>query len=135
MSRFLPISYATRNLGRSRTRLALAVGGALLVSLLAMGGAGFAIGMDRALRELCRVVAPGGLLYLSVPVGRERVAFNAHRISDAEGVVRKVADHGLTLCTFAYVDDGGRFHDPARPEEARGLDYGCGCFLFERPAQ
>ena len=92
-------------------------------------------GMDRALRELCRVVAPGGLLYLSVPVGRERVAFNAHRISDAEGVVRKVADHGLTLCTFAYVDDGGRFHDPARPEEARGLDYGCGCFLFERPAQ
>jgi len=50
MSRFLPISYATRNLGRSRSRLALAVGGALLVSLLAMAGAGFAIGMDRALR-------------------------------------------------------------------------------------
>ena len=50
MSTYLPISYATRNLGRSRTRLALAVGGALLVSLLAMGGAGFAIGMDRALR-------------------------------------------------------------------------------------
>lgn len=50
MPTYLPISYATRNLGRSRSRLALAVGGALLVSLLAMAGAGFAIGMDRALR-------------------------------------------------------------------------------------
>ena len=92
-------------------------------------------GMNKALRELCRVVAPGGVLYLSVPVGRERVDFNAHRVSDAEGVVRKVEARGLTLRAFAYVDDAGRFHDPARPEEARGLEYGCGCFLFERPAE
>jgi SAM-dependent methyltransferase len=91
-------------------------------------------GMNKALRELSRVVAPGGVLYLSVPVGRERVAFNAHRVSDAEGVARKVEGCGLSLRAFAYVDDAGRFHDPARPEEARGLDYGCGCFLFERPA-
>jgi SAM-dependent methyltransferase len=90
-------------------------------------------GMDRALSELCRVVAPGGVLHLSVPVGRERVAFNAHRVSDAEGVLRKAQAHGLVLRAFAYVDDRGRFHDPAQPEEARGLDYGCGCFYLERP--
>jgi SAM-dependent methyltransferase len=91
-------------------------------------------GMNKALRELCRVVAHGGVLYLSVPVGRERVAFNAHRVSDAEGIVRKVEGFGLALKTFAYVDDRGRFHDPAQPDASRGLDYGCGCFLFERPA-
>ncbi|MEY2741259.1 MAG: hypothetical protein RL283_1361 [Actinomycetota bacterium] len=48
--RLLPASYATRNLGRSPVRLALSVGGAALVALLAMAGAGFALGMDRALR-------------------------------------------------------------------------------------
>lgn len=46
----LPISYAARNLGRSPTRLALSVGGAGLVALLSMAGAGFAIGMNSALR-------------------------------------------------------------------------------------
>ncbi len=50
MIRLLPASYATRNLGRSPARLALSVGGAALVALLAMAGAGFALGMDRALR-------------------------------------------------------------------------------------
>ena len=50
MIRLLPLSYATRNLGRSVPRLALSVGGAALVALLAMAGAGFALGMDRALR-------------------------------------------------------------------------------------
>ncbi len=91
-------------------------------------------GTDRALRELCRVVAPGGTLYLSLPVGRARVAFNAHRISDAEAVARAALANGLELHGFAYVGDDGRFHDPAAPGDARGLDYGCGCFELRRPA-
>ena len=50
MSRFIPITYAARNLGRSKARLLLSVGGAFAVALLAMAGAGFALGMDSALR-------------------------------------------------------------------------------------
>ena len=88
--------------------------------------------VDKATRELCRVVAPGGALYVSFPVGRERVAFNAHRVTDAEAFVARVAAEGLTLRGFALIDDAGRFHDPARPEDARGLAYGCGCFWFGR---
>ncbi len=80
------------------------------------------------------MVAPGGTLYLSLPVGRARVAFNAHRISDAEAVARAALANGLELHGFAYVGDDGRFHDPAAPGDARGLDYGCGCFELRRPA-
>jgi SAM-dependent methyltransferase len=91
-------------------------------------------GMDKAARELCRVVAPGGALYVSFPVGRERVAFNAHRVADAEAFVERAAAEGLALDAFALIDDDGRFRDPARPADARGLAYGCGCFCFTRAA-
>lgn len=48
--RLLPFTYAARNLGRSTGRLAMSVGGAMLVALLAMAGAAFVLGMDGALR-------------------------------------------------------------------------------------
>ena len=89
-------------------------------------------GTERALVELCRVVAPGGALLVSLPVGRARVAFNAHRITDPDAVVALAAAQGLSLRAFAHVDDAGRFHDPSRPEDARGLDYGLGCYEFTR---
>jgi hypothetical protein len=37
-------------------------------------------GSEQSLAELARVIAPGGRLYISAPVGRERVCFNAHRV-------------------------------------------------------
>lgn len=38
-------------------------------------------GTEKAIAELCRVIAPGGRLYLSVPVGEKSIiAFNAGRI-------------------------------------------------------
>lgn len=50
MLKLLPISYAARNLGRSPSRLILSIGGAALVAILSMAGAGFAVGMASALR-------------------------------------------------------------------------------------
>jgi putative ABC transport system permease protein len=46
----LPFDYAIRNLGRSRTRLALSVFGSALVVLLVLAAGGFVRGMDQALR-------------------------------------------------------------------------------------
>lgn len=42
-------------------------------------------GSEKAISELCRVLAPGGYLYLSVPVGDQSLtAFNAGRIFNVE---------------------------------------------------
>jgi SAM-dependent methyltransferase len=89
-------------------------------------------GARKAAAELKRVLSPGGRLYLSAPVGRERVCFNAHRVFAAASLLQMFAP--LRLEGFALVDDAGRFRDPAAPERAGGLEYGCGMFEFSRAA-
>jgi len=88
------------------------------------------LGTEKAAVELARVVAPGGRLYLSTPVGRERVCFNAHRVFRPDTVVRMLAP--LRLERFALVDDAGTFRENAETGEARDLEYGCGMFVFAR---
>ena len=88
-------------------------------------------GSRRAARELARVVKPGGRLFVSVPVGRERVCFNAHRVFGPPTIVTYF--DGLRLERFALVDDAGRFSENAPLDAAAGLDYGCGMFEFSRP--
>ena len=79
---------------------------------------------------LQRVLRPGGRLYLSVPVGRERLCFNAHRVFSPRRVIDAVAD--LDLVSFAGVDDSGRFLDGLKPEGLANQEYACGLFEFTR---
>lgn len=83
----------------------------------------------RHLIPRCRV---GGRLYVSFPVGRPQVVFNAHRVIDPTEVVDWDSDHRVRLIDFAYVDDDREFRQSARPEDAQGLEYGCGIYTFER---
>lgn len=87
-------------------------------------------GTAKACRELARVVAPGGRLYLSLPVGRPRVCFNAHRVTDPVRVIALC--EGLSLVEFSAVDDTHRLAENVAPEGYRDADYACGIFVFER---
>lgn len=80
--------------------------------------------------ELERVLAPGGNLLFSVPVGRSRVCFNAHRVHDA-GTIASMFPN-LALEEFALVDDDGIFHPKAEPAGTVENDYSCGLFSFSR---
>lgn len=88
-------------------------------------------GARRAAMELQRVLGKGGRLYLSTPIGRERVCFNAHRVFSVETVVTMFAD--LQLAEFSYVDDSGRLHSSVSAQGVPPLDYGCGLFEFVKP--
>ncbi|MFA7268810.1 MAG: DUF268 domain-containing protein [Sterolibacterium sp.] len=87
-------------------------------------------GSLKAARELSRVLAPGGRLYLSAPVGRERVCFNGHRIFSASKLLETFGD--LALVEFSLVDDEGRLNLDASLDSADSGDYGCGLFIFEK---
>lgn len=88
----------------------------------------------KAMRELRRVLAPGGDLLFVVPVGKPRVVFNAHRIYSYRQVVDTFGD--LKLAEFALIPDDGAVGGLLRnvsPELADQQSYGCGCFWFRRP--
>ena len=89
-------------------------------------------GSVEAMRELQRVLAPGGHLYFSIPVGRPRVCFNAHRIHDPRVVPRVFEE--LTLVEFAGVDDAGTFSRHRSPADLADERYGCGIYHFTRAA-
>ncbi len=88
----------------------------------------------KAMAELARVVAPGGSLFFVVPVGRPRVAFNAHRVYAHAQIVEGFAS--LKLRQFTLIADdaaGGGLIADAPPALADAQEYGCGCFWFTKP--
>lgn len=87
-------------------------------------------GSVKAALELQRVVASGGDLFISLPVGRERVCFNAHRVHSPLSVLKMFPE--MKLVEFSYVDDAGRFCERKPVEEAAGFEYGCGMFHFRK---
>ena len=89
-----------------------------------------AAGSEKAVRELIRVLKPGGRLYLSAPIGRERVCFNAHRVFDSQGLVDRFA--ALRLVSFAFVNDAGDWEEDSSPDRAAGSHYACGMYVFEK---
>lgn len=80
--------------------------------------------------ELQRVLGPGGQLYLSTPIGTERVEFNAHRIHRPQTILDYCGE--LKLNDFSCVDDTGVFYEHVLPTDWEGLRYGLGLFHFER---
>jgi SAM-dependent methyltransferase len=90
-------------------------------------------GSRKAAKELQRVVAPGGQLLFSGPVGAPRVCFNAHRVHDPLDV-RSWFDE-LELESFSGVDDDGEFQQDIAPSDLVGQRYACGMYRLRRPQQ
>jgi hypothetical protein len=88
----------------------------------------------KAAGELMRVLSPGGQLLMVVPIGRPRVAFNAHRVYSVAQVLALVRP--LRLEQFVLIPDHPRDGDLVeRPSESllETQVYGCGCFRLVRP--
>jgi SAM-dependent methyltransferase len=88
-------------------------------------------GTRRACSELSRVLAPGGDLYFSLPVGEPRTCFNAHRIHAPDAICKYFSD--LELVSFGMVDDRGNYRPNVEIASARSAQYACGLFHFRRP--
>ncbi|OLE51091.1 MAG: hypothetical protein AUG51_24855 [Acidobacteria bacterium 13_1_20CM_3_53_8] len=84
----------------------------------------------KAMASLARVLKPGGRLYFSVPIGIERVEFNAHRVFSPKTILQ--AFNKLRLLSFATVDDAGKIEIEAKPDDYNEARMACGLFEFTK---
>lgn len=83
-----------------------------------------------------KMLQKSGKLYFSVPIGKQRIEFNAHRVFSIPyllGLTEKRYD----IDSFAYIDDAGNFFSDAALDDAAvrenfGCRYGCGIFELTR---
>jgi len=87
-------------------------------------------GTEKAVKELQRVLAGKRDLYFSLPVGRERICFNAHRVSSPQRVLAYFDE--LLLVSFSVVDDSGTFRRGVNPDDYEQSEYACGLFHFRK---
>jgi len=90
----------------------------------------------KGLDGLASLTRPGGMLYLSVPIGPQRIEFNAHRVFDVDYMLQLVRPR-FEVVAFSYVDDAGDLHenvalDPDQVRSSFGCSYGCGIFELRR---
>lgn len=90
----------------------------------------------KGFRSLVQLLEPDATFYLSFPIGRPAVEFNAHRVFECREVLSWAGSELLRLERFDYVDDTGALHEDiatgAISEECKRLIHGCGIYTFKR---
>lgn len=95
-------------------------------------------GWRKGLRSLHKMTTPGGTLYLSIPIGPQRIEFDAHRVFEVS-FLRQFIRPYFEVRTFCYVDDHGELRETSldvfeKDTNNFGCWYGCGIFeLIRRP--
>ncbi|MBC8044522.1 MAG: DUF268 domain-containing protein [Rhizobacter sp.] len=87
-------------------------------------------GSEKAVKELCRILAPGGKLYFSVPVGdRDVTAFNAGRIFTLQTLAALLLPLQITEQQFIVGRKLQNYYEPSSPFGTTGL------FVVTKPNQ
>lgn len=90
----------------------------------------------RGFESLIRMLKPNATFYLSFPIGRPAVEFNAHRIFDCLEVLTWPSSELLVLKRFDYIDDDGELQQDIPADwigkQCAGLVHGCGIYTFSR---
>lgn len=93
-------------------------------------------GPEKGLTNMIRMLKKDGRFYLSVPIGPERIEFNAHRVFNPLQLLHSV-EKELALEAFSFIDDNGDLHEDVelnkdRLQNAFGCNFGMGIFQFRK---
>lgn len=86
-----------------------------------------------AIKNITKMLKKGGVFYFSVPIGMQRIEFNAHRVFSIKYLLQILLED-FTLISFSYVDDKGSIHENIELNEERihkNCDCYHGCGIFE----
>ena len=92
-------------------------------------------GHMKGFNNLLKLTRRGGKLYISVPIGRRRTVFNAHRIFSPYDLIHLSTDKAY-LENYAYVDDHGDLWVEGDIQQllsdSENLEYGLGIYEFRK---
>jgi hypothetical protein len=87
----------------------------------------------KAINNLYEMLKPNGKFYFSVPIGKQRIEFNAHRVFSIKYLLKILGDKFI-IDAFHFVDDKGDLFENANlSEESVNSNFECnyGCGIFE----
>jgi len=90
-------------------------------------------GHIKAINNIHKILKKNGKLYFSVPIGKQRIEFNAHRVFEIAYLLKLFSGKFKINC-FSYVDDKGRlFENVDLKNNNIKNNYNCyyGCGIFE----
>lgn len=87
-------------------------------------------------KNLYRILKKGGKLYFSVPIGPQRIEFDAHRVFSVKFLL-ELFEGKFQVDHISFVDDAGDLHEnisinDSDIEDNFGCAYGCGIFELTR---
>lgn len=96
-------------------------------------------GHEKGLANMAALLKSGGVFYLSVPIGRERVFFNAHRVFDPRTILGLAELNGLLLYSLLLVNENGQISEKNLDDmddevlhNLASLPYQLGIFIFTK---
>jgi hypothetical protein len=93
-------------------------------------------GAERGLANMAGLLRQGGVFYLSVPIGSERVEFNANRVFDPRTIINLAKGNLLELTALTAIHPGGRVAhcalEVAELSQLANQRYALGIFVFRK---
>lgn len=93
-------------------------------------------GFRKAFNNIYKILKKGGRFYFSVPVGPQRIEFNAQRVFDLSYLIN-IIEPFYQIERLSIVDDSGHFHENVNLDD-HGLknnfnnNFGCGIFELRK---
>jgi SAM-dependent methyltransferase len=95
-------------------------------------------GFERGLANMAALLRKDGVLYLSVPIGVERVEFNGQRVFDPRAMIDLAMTNSLQLRELKVIRQGGKVEaivvDELRLSDLASQRYALGMFIFTKRA-
>ena len=93
-------------------------------------------GFEQGFANMADLLRENGLFYLSVPIGIDRVEFNANRVFDPRIIVNLAGQNSLKLAGLTVIESGGNVemhaYDEVQLSKLAMQRYALGVFVFQK---
>lgn len=90
-------------------------------------------GWKKGIDNISKILKSNGTLFLSTPIGAERVEFNAHRVFNPMSIINEAKKNKLLLCSLTIIDKYGKLIKICEEQDAKvyaNENYNLGIFRF-----